>query len=65
MKILQANSTNARKQPHMQKIFQHENPKLCGVAAYHRQVQWLGLSAKASAVARAQLLGVFCFPLIL
>lgn len=28
--------------PHVQRIYAHANPKLCGVAAYNRQVQLLG-----------------------
>jgi hypothetical protein len=46
MKNQQANAANAQKEPHRQRIFQHDNPKICAVAAYDRQVKWLGDSAK-------------------
>ena len=42
MKNLQGDQKNVSKPLHKQKILEHTNPKLCGVAAYDRQVKLLG-----------------------
>ena len=43
MKNLQGKQETARKPVHKQKVMQHSsNPKLCAVAAYHRQIRLLG-----------------------
>ena len=44
MKNLPGDQKNVSKPLHKQKILEHTNPKLCGVAAYNRQVKLLGES---------------------